>query len=135
MPRHDDPQIRFLPLSKIMEQMADDDASQPQPLLAQVSDLETVFARFVGVHTFSAGDLVSERQGMGMIAVDPAPVLIILRFLDLADAYDRDLTVMFSHRSVMARPDCMVAFKDADGDLRICPHETWRLEPYDGERL
>lgn len=103
-----------------------------QPVIAQVCDLQAAYASLVTFSPLQPGDLARERDGMGFISANP-PVLIIMRLLDMTQQYDRELAVMFSSKIPLVTPDCIVAVKDSDGDLRTFPHERWRLEKYEGE--
>jgi len=138
MPKNNDDGGRRLgfaiPLGQIPFAMQEEEPQKPaQPVLAQVMDLQAAYDRFWNAdNRFENGALVREREGMGFLARNP-PVLIVMRQLDIKQEYDREISVMFTAKAPTVMPDCIVGFKDGDGELRFCPHEMWRLESYTGE--
>lgn len=134
MPRNDGPTMGFaIPMSALQRMEAEEQPKAQQPLLAQVMDLLAAYDLSVAPPALAQGDLVQERQGMGFIAGNP-PVLCLMRIIDPGDKAVRQAMTLFAARIPLLRADCIVAFKDGDGDLRLIPHEMWRLEPYTGER-
>lgn len=134
MPNNDGRMGFAIPLSpEQLRQMTGEPERPRQPVIAQVMDLQTIFDQSNQQTPWHPGELVRERQGMGFLSAVP-PVMIVMRVLDKSDKMQRHAVTLFSARVPLVRPDVLVAYKDEDGDLRIVPHEGWRLEAYDGER-
>lgn len=138
MPRNDDGEMHMIPMAMLRRVGIVDDEPEKkgQPLLGQVADLEAVYqcyAERCAQPALEPGDLVHEREGMH-ITMNKTPVLVIMRYLDLELESDRETSAMASLKFALVQADVIVACKDSDGDLRCFPHESWRLEPYTGER-
>jgi hypothetical protein len=131
---HDDTIAIAIPLDRLPFQMRQE-THVKQPLIAQVMDLTAAFETYrqSNSQSFCVGDFVVERQGMSLLQTPP-PVMTIFRFIDIANEYDRELAIMAVSKCAFVKPDCFVGYKTEEGDLRVIPHETWRLEPYTGER-
>jgi hypothetical protein len=100
-------------------------------IAAQIMDLQYAYMAFKAPEAFKVGDLVTERDALGMIGSEPA-ILMVFALLDASNPNDR-LVIETAHSThAFINPDCMVAYRN-DGATFICPHETWRLQHYAAE--
>ena len=106
-------------LADMMRVMAgDDDADTPTASynpdpLAQAMELRERFARLSQVHKFQPGDIVRGKPGVCSHKPELNVVNVFVRYLDTADAYDKQMMSEYLRELGLERaaftPDCVIA--------------------------
>lgn len=108
-----------------------DDESKVHPIdpMAQAMELRDRFRRGHLVTLFQPGMLCREKRGLGILKHDP--LVMFWRWLDPTDAQDAAMIDDAARKRDQDKVDCLIGFIDADSDMNIFVHESWRLEPCD----
>jgi hypothetical protein len=120
-----------IPLHMLQQQQEKPNKARPTQL-AQVMELENAFGLYTTHTPFKPGDLVTEADGVGMLADEPE-VIMIMRTLSWDREPDRSLMVAFAGNASngpFAFADCLIAYKQSGGALSLLPYESWRLRRY-----
>lgn len=108
----------------------------PMSNMAAAMELQAAWKHTQQQRTVHVGQLCQERDGLGYLMNTPKGTPVMLwRMLDWESPYDRVIIIEDAiKRHWSDRYDCMVGVRIPEGRLDIVPHETWRLEPYTGQR-
>ncbi len=129
--------LREVLAAKMAAAMAggDDEAPPARPdMRAQRLELLARFKRHSEQHEFTSGQLVVEKDGLGVISqTGGGRALIFWRKLDPDDAVDASIIEDATDGRRLSRVDCLVATVESANDgtsaLLFASHESARLRP------
>jgi hypothetical protein len=119
---------RSHPLASMFDQ---EDETPPTHKLApeaQAENLRAAWAYYSSPKTFTPGQLLRGRVGLGVYKKDP--VLLYVRPLDLSHEFDRLLVQDSVERLSWAKVDCICAQATDDAGVVFLPCDSDLLEPY-----
>lgn len=116
-------------MAGIFSRMDQKDDEPPKMLLeAQVANLQAAWEHYTSPKSFTAGQLVIERKGLGVLRAEP--VMIYVRKLDLSVPEDEGIAASSHNQLRWNKLDCIIAYCDTEGTVGFHCMDSDLLEPY-----
>lgn len=122
--------VPFNPFAQVLSGMNRQSDEPPKMLPeAQVANLRAAWEHYTSPKSFTPGQLVTERKGLGVLRAEP--VMIYVRKLDLSVPEDEHIASGSHNQLRWNKLDCVIAFCDAsNGTVGFHCMDTDLLEPY-----
>lgn len=105
-------------------------SDEPPKMLpeAQVANLQAAWEHYTSPKSFTPGQLVIERKGLGVLRAEP--VMIYVRKLDLSVPEDEGIAASSHNQLRWNKLDCIIAYCGTEGAVGFHCMDSDLLEPY-----
>ena len=120
------------PFAHLFDRMRQQQDGEPPPKMlpeAQVANLRAAWEHYTSPKSFTPGQLVKERKGLGVLKSEP--VLIFVRKLDLSVPEDEGIAASSHSNLRWNKVDCIIAFCGTSGTVDFHCMDSDLLEPYE----
>ena len=117
------------PFAAFLQQQTGEDEPTPMMPEAQAENLRAAWKHYTSPKSFTPGQLVKERKGLGVLKSEP--VMIFVRKLDLTVPEDEGIAASSHSQLRWNKLDCIIAFCGTEGTVSFHCMDSDLLEPYE----
>ena len=117
------------PFAAFLRQQTGEDEPAPMMPEARAENLRAAWEHYTSPKSFTPGQLVRERKGLGVLKSEP--VMIFVRKLDLSVPEDEGIAASSHSNLRWNKVDCIIAFCGTEGTVGFHCMDSDLLEPYE----